>query len=195
MCLCFPDCPRVTAGALQRLLSALTGLEDVTLSGTLSGAITDASLAALHGCSQLRIMELGDTVDQCTDIPVTAVSRLVVTCRKLEWLLLFTTDELSQRVLDALVQADLGKRDDGTTRTLGFQVLDLFTLGLEGSENMTDKWDDSLPGFITNWEPVKLRSFSTSVHWVATVVSNTTILIKTTLVSHKTRVRKSIDIS
>ncbi|XP_043237545.1 uncharacterized protein LOC122389497 isoform X2 [Amphibalanus amphitrite] len=41
------NCPRVTAGALQRLISALTGLEDVTLDGSLSGAITDASLAAL----------------------------------------------------------------------------------------------------------------------------------------------------
>ncbi|XP_043225274.1 uncharacterized protein LOC122383169 [Amphibalanus amphitrite] len=116
------DCPRVTAGALQRLLSALTGLEDVTLGGTLSCAITDASLAAVHGCSQLRKMQLGDRVDQCTDIPVTAVSRLVVTCRKLEALLLIATEELSQRVLDALVRADLGKRDDGTPRTLWFQV-------------------------------------------------------------------------
>ncbi|XP_043226806.1 uncharacterized protein LOC122383967 [Amphibalanus amphitrite] len=69
------NCPRVTAGALQRLLSALTGLEDVTLGGSLSGAITNASLAALHGCSQLRIMQLGQPYVLCTDIPVTAVSR------------------------------------------------------------------------------------------------------------------------
>ncbi|KAF0295688.1 Lamin Dm0 [Amphibalanus amphitrite] len=116
------NCLRVTAGALQRLLSALTGLEDVTLDGTLSGAITDASLAALHGCSQLRKMQLGDTVDQCTDIPVPAVSRLVVTCRRLEWLIFHATKELSQSVLDALVRADLGKRDDGTPRALMFGV-------------------------------------------------------------------------
>ncbi|KAF0290371.1 RNA-directed DNA polymerase from mobile element jockey [Amphibalanus amphitrite] len=161
-------CPRVTAGALQRLLSALTGLEDVTLGGSLSGAITDASLAALHGCSQLDTIQLGDSVDQCTDIPVKAVSRLVVTCRKLDWLSLDTTDELSQRVLDALVEADLGKSDDGKPRTLKLLVEHLFTLGLEGSENMTDKWDDSRPGFITNWELVKLRSFSISVHRVNT---------------------------
>ncbi|XP_043204710.1 dynactin, 150 kDa isoform-like isoform X2 [Amphibalanus amphitrite] len=115
-------CPRVTAGALQRLLSALTGLEDVTLNGTLSGAITDASLAALHGCSQLRVMQLGDSVYQCTDIPVTAVSRLAVTCRKLDWLSLHAKQELSQTVLDGLVEADLGKRDDGKPRTLRFNV-------------------------------------------------------------------------
>ncbi|XP_043209303.1 uncharacterized protein LOC122374557 [Amphibalanus amphitrite] len=116
-------CPRVTAGALQRLLSALTGLEDVTLDGSLSGAITDASLAALHGCSQLRIMQLGQRSALCTDIPVTAVSRLVVTCRRLERLLFYATEDLSQSVLDALVKADLGKGDDGTPRTLSFQVL------------------------------------------------------------------------
>ncbi|XP_043246750.1 uncharacterized protein LOC122394155 [Amphibalanus amphitrite] len=116
------NCPRVTAGALQRLLSALTGLEDVTLDGSLSGAITDTSLAALHGCSQLRKMQLGQPYVLCTDIPVTAVSRLVVTCRKLEALLFIATGELSQTVLDALVRADLGKRDDGTPRTLWFQV-------------------------------------------------------------------------
>ncbi|KAF0287559.1 hypothetical protein FJT64_014024 [Amphibalanus amphitrite] len=122
MCLCFPDCPRVTAGALQRLISALTGLEDVTLDGSLSDAITDASLAALHGCSQLHTIQLGQPYVLCTDIPVTAVSRLVVTCRRLEWLLFYATGELSQSVLDALVRADLGKRDDGTPRTLGFLV-------------------------------------------------------------------------
>ncbi|XP_043225275.1 mucin-19-like [Amphibalanus amphitrite] len=115
-------CPRVTAGALQRLLSALTGLEDVTFNGTLSGAITDASLAALHGCSQLRIMQLGTPTVLCTDIPVTAVSRLVVSCRKLVWLNFQATEELSQTVLDALVRADLGKRDDNTPRTLRFGV-------------------------------------------------------------------------
>ncbi|KAF0312087.1 hypothetical protein FJT64_001803 [Amphibalanus amphitrite] len=122
------NCLRVTAGALQRLLSALTGLEDVTLDGSLSGAITDASLAALHGCSQLRKMQLGKRTVLCTDIPVTA--RLVVTCRRLERLFLFTTDELSQTVLDALVRADLGKGDDGTPRTLRFQVLDELFAGL-----------------------------------------------------------------
>ncbi|KAF0312091.1 hypothetical protein FJT64_001806 [Amphibalanus amphitrite] len=116
------NCPRVTAGALQRLLSALTGLEDVTLDCSLSGAITDASLAALYGCSQLRKMQLGRVSGLCTDIPVTAVSRLVVTCRKLEKLLFLSTEELTQRVLDALVQADLGKSDDGTPRTLRFKV-------------------------------------------------------------------------
>ncbi|XP_043213066.1 uncharacterized protein LOC122377173 [Amphibalanus amphitrite] len=116
------NCPRVTAGALQRLLSALTGLKDVTLSGTLSGAITDASLAALHGCSQLRLMQLGTPSVLCTDIPVTAVSRLVVTCRRLKCLILDTTEELSQSVLDALVRVDLGKGDDGKPRTLEFQV-------------------------------------------------------------------------
>ncbi|XP_043225284.1 nucleoporin NUP2-like, partial [Amphibalanus amphitrite] len=116
------NCPRVTAGALQRLLSALTGLKDVTLSGTLSGAITDASLAALHGCSQLRKMQLGEPMELCTDIPVTAVSRLVVTCRKLELLIFRATEGLSQSVMDALVRADLGKRDDGTPRTLRFKV-------------------------------------------------------------------------
>ncbi|KAF0294377.1 Lamin Dm0 [Amphibalanus amphitrite] len=117
------SCPRVTAGALQRLLSALTGLEDVTLGGSLSGAITDASLAALHGRSQLRKMQLGQRGVLCTDIPVTAVSRLVVTCRKLEALIFDATEELCQRVLDALVRADLGKRDDGKPRTLRFEVL------------------------------------------------------------------------
>ncbi|XP_043189604.1 uncharacterized protein LOC122363870 [Amphibalanus amphitrite] len=116
------DCLRVTAGALQRLLPALTGLEDVTLDGSLSGAITDASLAALHGCSQLRTMQLGTPRELCTDVPVTAVSRLVVTCRRLEWLIFHATKELSQSVLDALVRADLGKRDDGTPRTLKFAV-------------------------------------------------------------------------
>ena len=34
-----------------------------------------------------------------------------------------------------------------------------------------EKWDDSPPGFIANSEQVKLRSFSTSVHRVDTVVS------------------------
>ncbi|XP_037068490.1 mitotic spindle assembly checkpoint protein MAD2A-like isoform X2 [Pollicipes pollicipes] len=34
-----------------------------------------------------------------------------------------------------------------------------------------EKWDDSPPGFIANSEQVKLRSFSTSVHKVDTVVS------------------------
>ncbi|XP_043226816.1 uncharacterized protein LOC122383980 [Amphibalanus amphitrite] len=116
-------CPRVTAGALQGLLSALTGLEDVTLGGSLSGAITDASLAALHGCSQLRKMQLGAPSELCTDIPVTAVSRLVVTCRKLEYLFLNTTEELTQTVLEVLVRADLGKSDDNTPRALRFQVL------------------------------------------------------------------------
>ncbi|XP_043245135.1 uncharacterized protein LOC122393301 [Amphibalanus amphitrite] len=118
------NCPRVTAGALQRLLSALTGLEDVTLDGTLSGAITDASLAALHGCSQLNTIQLGTPSVLCTDVPVTAVSRLVVACRRLKKLLFYATgEELSQTVLDALVRADLGKSDDGTPRTLEFQVL------------------------------------------------------------------------
>ncbi|XP_043199152.1 lamin Dm0-like [Amphibalanus amphitrite] len=118
------NCPCVTTWALQRLLSALTGLEDVTLDCSLSGAITDASLAALHGCSQLSGLQLGRVSGLCTYIPVTAVSRLVVTCRRLELLFLFTTDELSQTVLDALVQADLGKSDDGTPRTLRFRVLE-----------------------------------------------------------------------
>ncbi|XP_043209305.1 uncharacterized protein LOC122374559 [Amphibalanus amphitrite] len=116
------SCPRVTAGALQGLLSALTGLEDVTLNGSLSGAITDASLAALHGCSQLRKMQLGAPSELYTDIPVTAVSRLAFTCRKLEALIFHAMEELSQRVLDALVRADLGKSDDGTPRTLRFNV-------------------------------------------------------------------------
>ncbi|KAF0310357.1 hypothetical protein FJT64_001986 [Amphibalanus amphitrite] len=116
------NCPCVTTGALQRLLSALTGLEDVTLDCSLSGAITDASLAVLHGCSQLRIMQLGHPYVLCTDIPVTAVSRLVVTCRRLELLIFDATEELSQTVLDALVRADLGKSDDGTPKTLRFGV-------------------------------------------------------------------------
>ncbi|XP_043242675.1 plectin-like isoform X4 [Amphibalanus amphitrite] len=139
--------PRVTAGALQRLLSSLSqqpelgavgavaaahqplgwrgliGLEDVTLGRSPSGAFTDASLAALHGCSQLRVLQLGDSVYQCTDIPVSAVSRLAVTCRKLEMLILHATEELNQEVRYALVQTDLGESDDGTPRTLTFNVL------------------------------------------------------------------------
>ena len=71
------ECPMVTAGGLQRSLAVLTRLEDITLGGGMPGLITDTTLAALHGCSRLQILQLGSSAQPYSDIPAAAVSRSV----------------------------------------------------------------------------------------------------------------------
>ena len=71
------DCPMVTAGGLQRSLAVLTRLEDISMGGGMPGLITDTTLAALHGCSRLQILQLGDPLRPYSVIPATAVSRSV----------------------------------------------------------------------------------------------------------------------
>ncbi|KAF0291242.1 UPF0612 protein [Amphibalanus amphitrite] len=118
------ESPSVTPEATGRLLAALTGLEDVTLHG--AGVICDTVLAALHGCSQLDTLELQDT-RSLTDIPaltqseVAAVSRMAVTCRKLNRLFLTSSLENCQAVLTALHETDLGC-DSGQSRTIELWV-------------------------------------------------------------------------
>ena len=65
---------------------------------------------------------LGQILATCLLACVLFCRRLVVTGRKLDWLIFDATGELSQTVLDALVRVDLGKRDNGTPRALRFQV-------------------------------------------------------------------------
>ncbi|XP_043243576.1 uncharacterized protein LOC122392591 [Amphibalanus amphitrite] len=116
--------PSVTPEATERLLAALTGLEDVTLHG--AGVICDTVLAALHGCSQLDTLELEDTrpladIPALTQSEVAAVSRMAVTCRKLKTLFISSSTENCQAVLTALHETDLGC-DSGLSRTIELYV-------------------------------------------------------------------------
>ncbi|XP_043245429.1 uncharacterized protein LOC122393469 [Amphibalanus amphitrite] len=116
--------PSVTPEATGRLLVALNNLEDVPLNG--ANAISETTLAALHGCSQLDTLELKDT-RPLTDIPaltqseVAAVSRMAVTCRKLKTLFLTSSLENCKGVLTALHETDLGC-DGGQSRIIRFAV-------------------------------------------------------------------------
>ncbi|XP_043240040.1 uncharacterized protein LOC122390795 [Amphibalanus amphitrite] len=106
------ESPSVTPGALARLLASLTSLWWVKLG--VVGATLETKLAALRGCSELCGANLADP-RPLTDIPaltqseVAAVSRMAVTCRKLEHLYLTSSAANCQAVLTALLKADLGR--------------------------------------------------------------------------------------
>ncbi|XP_043201258.1 uncharacterized protein LOC122370061 [Amphibalanus amphitrite] len=119
-----PASPSVTPEATGRLLTALTSLKGVGVGG--SGVISETVLSALHGCSQLDTVQLNDT-RRLTDIPalaqseVAVVSRMAVTCRKLETLYIKSSTENCQAVLTALHETDLGC-DGGQSRTITLYV-------------------------------------------------------------------------
>ncbi|KAF0297011.1 hypothetical protein FJT64_005558 [Amphibalanus amphitrite] len=112
------ESPSVTPGALARLLASFTSLKWVKLG--VVGATLETTLAALHGCSGLEVLYLTDP-RPLTDIPalteseVAAVSRMAVTCRKLEELCLTSSAVNCQAVLTALLKTYLG-------RTIGLYV-------------------------------------------------------------------------
>ena len=67
----------MTEEGLGRCLTAFRDVEDCTLG--VAGAITDAMLASLHGCSQLQHFQPGDNElkQPNADLPAAAVSRSV----------------------------------------------------------------------------------------------------------------------
>ena len=58
VCVCFTDCPGVTAGTVWNLLTDLTLLTGVVIGRGVDGAVTEAALDGLRGCSQLEILDL-----------------------------------------------------------------------------------------------------------------------------------------
>ncbi|XP_043240046.1 uncharacterized protein LOC122390800 [Amphibalanus amphitrite] len=106
------ETPSVTPGALARLLASFTSLKYVKL-GTV-GATLETTLAALHGCSELKTLHLTDP-RPLTDIPalteseVVAVSRMAKACRKLQYLYLTSPAVNCQAVLTALLKTELGR--------------------------------------------------------------------------------------
>ena len=77
MCARFTDCPDVTAAGVALLLSGLTDVAYVYLRAGLDGAVTEAALDGLRGCSQLERLWLGERDRPVTDVPASAVGRSV----------------------------------------------------------------------------------------------------------------------
>ncbi|KAF0314139.1 hypothetical protein FJT64_015396 [Amphibalanus amphitrite] len=90
---------------------------------TLSGGVPDAVLDSLSGWPGLKVLTLGDLQRPAeTAFTAAAVTRLVKSCRKLEFLYLHCTADTTRAVLTALKKADLGRDSDGRPRTIYLSV-------------------------------------------------------------------------
>ncbi|XP_043241007.1 uncharacterized protein LOC122391282 [Amphibalanus amphitrite] len=90
---------------------------------TLSGGVPDSVLDSLSGCPGLWCLTLGDRQRPAeTAFTAAAYTRLVKSCRQLQYLYLHCTADTTRAVLTALKEADLGRDSDGERRTIYLSV-------------------------------------------------------------------------